>query len=52
VNGLYIKNVNYSQINVSCEYSAFDKFYKVNGYLFKEKRLCLPNYSMRELLSS
>jgi hypothetical protein len=52
VNSLYIKDVDYSQVYVTCEYLAFDKFYTVNGYLFKEKILCLPNYSMREFLSS
>ena len=29
---------------------AFGKFYKLDGYQFKENRLCMPNRSRRELL--
>uniref|UniRef100_A0A2N9I9G7 Reverse transcriptase domain-containing protein n=1 Tax=Fagus sylvatica TaxID=28930 RepID=A0A2N9I9G7_FAGSY len=32
------------------EKAAFGKFYRLDGYLFKENRLCVPNSSMRELL--
>jgi hypothetical protein len=34
----------------ACEKAAFGKFYRLDGYLFREKRLCVPNSSMRELL--
>uniref|UniRef100_A0A2N9G3B0 Reverse transcriptase n=1 Tax=Fagus sylvatica TaxID=28930 RepID=A0A2N9G3B0_FAGSY len=34
----------------ACEKAAFGKFYKLDGYLFRENRLCVPNSSMRELL--
>ena len=33
-----------------CEKAAFGKFYRLDGYLFIENRLCVPNSSMRELL--
>jgi len=47
---LYIKDVDFFQVYVVCEHSTFDKFYRFDEYLFKEKILCMPNYSMRELL--
>ena len=34
----------------ACEKAAFGKFYRLDGYLFRENRLCVPNSSMRELL--
>ncbi|RVW59412.1 Transposon Ty3-I Gag-Pol polyprotein [Vitis vinifera] len=34
----------------ACEKAAFGKFYRLDEYLFRENRLCVPNSSMRELL--
>ena len=34
----------------ACEKATFGKFYRLDGYLFRENRLCGPNSSMRELL--
>uniref|UniRef100_A0A2N9J2M7 Reverse transcriptase RNase H-like domain-containing protein n=1 Tax=Fagus sylvatica TaxID=28930 RepID=A0A2N9J2M7_FAGSY len=34
----------------ACDKTAFGKFYKHDGYLFKESKLCVPSCSMRELL--
>ncbi|RVW25725.1 hypothetical protein CK203_113546 [Vitis vinifera] len=34
----------------ACEKTSFGKFYRLDGYLFRENRLCGPNSSMRELL--
>ena len=35
---------------LSYDKAAFGKFFKHDGYLFKESKLCVPNCSMRELL--
>ncbi|KAK8618078.1 hypothetical protein V6N13_115953 [Hibiscus sabdariffa] len=34
----------------ACEKGVFDKFYRDDGYLFKEGKLCIPQGSIRELL--
>ncbi|RVW50081.1 hypothetical protein CK203_106827 [Vitis vinifera] len=34
----------------ACEKTTFGKFYRLDGYLFRKNRLCVPNSSMRELL--
>jgi hypothetical protein len=47
---IYIKDLDFFQVYVAYEHSVFDKFYRVDGYLFKEKRLYVSNCSMCELL--
>ena len=47
---LYICDTNFTDIYVACEKSAFNKFYRHDGFLFRESKLCIPVCSMRELL--
>ena len=50
VKDLYVNDHDFAVIYGACEKSAFGKFYRLDGYLFKENKLCVPNSSMRELL--
>jgi hypothetical protein len=34
----------------ACEKVAFGKFYRHDGFLFRETKLCVPMCSLRELL--
>uniref|UniRef100_A0A2N9G2N0 Retrotransposon gag domain-containing protein n=1 Tax=Fagus sylvatica TaxID=28930 RepID=A0A2N9G2N0_FAGSY len=47
---LYINDDDFASVFGACEKAAFGKFYRLDGYLFRENRLCVPNSSMRELL--
>ena len=47
---LYKNDNDFGRVYHACANIAFEKFYRYDGYLFKEKRLCVPNCSMRELL--
>ena len=49
VKGLYDTDNDFATIYGACGKSAFGKFYKLDGYLFKENKLCVPYSSMREL---
>jgi hypothetical protein len=46
----YINDDDFASVFAACEKAAFGKFYRLDGYLFRENRLCVPNSSMRELL--
>ena len=35
---LYLDDVDFGKVYKACENLAFDKFYKFDGYLFKEKK--------------
>uniref|UniRef100_A0A2N9F1F1 RNA-directed DNA polymerase n=1 Tax=Fagus sylvatica TaxID=28930 RepID=A0A2N9F1F1_FAGSY len=50
VKELYVNDDDFASVYGACEKAAFGKFYRLDGYLFRENRLCVPNSSMRELL--
>ena len=50
VKDLYENDIDFVTLYGECEKFSFGKFYRLDGYLFKEKKLCVPNSSMRELL--
>ena len=50
VKELYVNDDDFVSVFRACEKAAFGKFYSLDGYLFRENRLCVPNSSMRELL--
>jgi len=42
VKDLYIEDFDFGQVYIVCEHSTFDKFYRFDEYLFKEKScVCL-----------
>ncbi|XP_016752743.1 uncharacterized protein, partial [Gossypium hirsutum] len=43
-------DTDFSHIYKNCGHTAFEKFYLVDGLLFRLNRLCIPKCSMRELL--
>uniref|UniRef100_A0A2N9J6D7 Integrase catalytic domain-containing protein n=1 Tax=Fagus sylvatica TaxID=28930 RepID=A0A2N9J6D7_FAGSY len=47
---MYADDADFSDVYKACDKTAFGKFYKHDGYLFKESKLCVPSCSMRELL--
>ena len=50
VKELYANDDDFASVYGACEKAAFGKFYRLDGYLFRENRLCVPYTSMRELL--
>jgi hypothetical protein len=47
---LYKDNGDFANVYNACKTSAFRKLYRLDGYLFKESRLCVPLSFMRESL--
>ncbi|KAA3457133.1 Transposon Ty3-I Gag-Pol polyprotein [Gossypium australe] len=47
---LYIGDDDFRNIYATCENGSFKKFYRYEGFLFKENKLCVPQGSIRELL--
>jgi len=50
IKDLYVNDFDFANAFNACERVAFGKFYKHEGYLFRENRLCIPHGSLRELL--
>jgi hypothetical protein len=50
VKELYDNDFDFVVIYNVCGHLAFDKFYLMDGYLFKESKLCVLASSLRELL--
>jgi hypothetical protein len=50
VKELYVNDDDFASVFTVCEKAAFGKFYRLDGYLFRENRFCVPNSSMCELL--
>jgi len=46
---LYANDSNFAKIYNACGHSTSDKFYLMNGYLFKKNRLCVFASSLHEL---
>ncbi|RVW59253.1 RNA-directed DNA polymerase-like [Vitis vinifera] len=46
----YANDDDFASVYGACEKTAFGKFYRLDGYLFRENRVCVPNSSMHELL--
>ena len=47
---LYPLDLEFSKEYESCAKIAHNKFYRHEGFLFRENKLCIPNCSVRELL--
>ncbi|KAJ9702790.1 hypothetical protein PVL29_004498 [Vitis rotundifolia] len=46
VKELYANYDDFASVYGACEKAAFGKFYRLDGYLFRENRLCVPNSSV------
>ncbi|KAG7567587.1 Integrase catalytic core [Arabidopsis thaliana x Arabidopsis arenosa] len=49
IKSLYANHSDFEKIYSSCEKFAFGKYYRHDGFLFYDNRLCIPNSSLREL---
>jgi hypothetical protein len=47
---LYHDDVDFCTTYEACEVLTKKKFFRHDGFLFKENKLCVPNCLMRELL--
>ena len=50
IKDIYVTDPDFSSVFAATEQGAFNKFYRHNGFLFRENRLCVPQCSLRELL--
>ena len=47
---MYPSNQDFSEEYACCEKTAHDKFFRHDGFLFQENKLCIPNCSIRDSL--
>ena len=47
---MYLDDIDFGKVYKACENLTFDKFYKFDGYLSKEKNIICVNCSIHELL--
>ncbi|GKB00637.1 RNA-directed DNA polymerase [Tanacetum coccineum] len=47
---LYCDDLDFRKIRSKCDNGPFRQFSKLDGYLFKDARLCIPLYSLREAI--
>ncbi|KAI9200221.1 hypothetical protein LWI28_004400 [Acer negundo] len=47
---LYVEDSDFGNVFNACEKVTFGKFYRHDGFLFRETKLCVPKSSLRELL--
>ena len=47
---LYVNDPDFANVFNACEKVLFGKFYRHDGFLFRENKLCVPNSCLRELL--
>jgi RNase H-like domain found in reverse transcriptase/Reverse transcriptase (RNA-dependent DNA polymerase)/Integrase zinc binding domain/Integrase core domain len=47
---LYVHDVDFGNVYHACVDSAFNDFYRHDGFLFKKNKLCVPRSSIREVL--
>ena len=50
IRDLYFDDHDFCDKYSACEKGADGKFYRHDGYLFKENRICIPQGSMRDIL--
>ncbi|KAG8489261.1 hypothetical protein CXB51_017317 [Gossypium anomalum] len=46
----YVNDSDFGEIFTACEKGSFENFYRYDGYLFREGKLCIPCGSVRDLL--
>ena len=50
IKDLYVDDSDFGNVFNACEKMTFEKFFRHNGFLFRENKLCVPKCSLRDLL--
>ncbi|KAG7568008.1 Integrase catalytic core [Arabidopsis thaliana x Arabidopsis arenosa] len=50
IKGAYATDPDFQEVFLTCEKFAKGKYFRSDGFLFYENRLCIPNSSLRDLL--